>query len=145
MIVSKSHLLSKVLFLYFSRNIVVFIVLLFYPKMIEQLGLSKVFWMHAAIMFIGNIFVFFVMPETRGLTMTQLNEIFGRKVLYEQDNNNGDTGGNDEAKDRLSTEKNIIDTTSSVANMAVDKVAHTSTLTKAASAIPKSGLLPMQN
>ena len=145
MTVSKPHLISTVLFIYFSRNIVVFIVLLFYPRMIEQLGLSKVFWLHAAIMFIGNIFVFFVMPETRGLTMTQLNEIFGRKVLYEQDNNNGDTGGNDEAKDRLSTEKNIIDTTSSVANMAVDKVAHTSTLTKAASAIPKSGLLPMQN
>ena len=61
----------------FSRNIVVFIVLLFYQPMIDQFGLPKVFWTHAVIMFLGNIFVFFVMPETRGLTMTQLNEMFG--------------------------------------------------------------------
>ena len=134
MTVSKSHLLSKVLFLYFSRNIVVFIVLLFYPRMIEQLGLSKVFWAHAAIMFIGNIFVFFVMPETRGLTMTQLNEIFGGKISYEKDSNYGDTGDDDEEKDRLNADKNFIDKTSSVANMAVHKVASTAALTKVASA-----------
>ena len=54
-----------------------FVVLLFYQPMIDQFGLPKVFWTHAVIMFLGNIFVFFVMPETRGLTMTQLNEMFG--------------------------------------------------------------------
>ena len=102
--------------------------------MIEQLGLSKVFWVHAAIMFIGNIFVFFVMPETRGLTMTQLNEIFGGKISYGQDDNYGDTGDNDEAKDRLNTDKNIIDTTSNVANTVVHKVASTAALTKVAAA-----------
>ena len=53
--------------------------------MIEQLGLSKVFWIHAIIMVLGNIFVFFAMPETRGLTMTQLNEIFGGKIAYENE------------------------------------------------------------
>merc|ERR1719422_548262 len=92
-----------------SRNIVVFIVLLFYPRMIEQLGLSKVFWVHAAIMFIGNIFVFFVMPETRGLTMTQLNEIFGGKISYEKDNDYGDIGEHDEAKDSLNTDRNFVE------------------------------------
>ena len=138
MIFSKSHLFSKVLFSYFSRHIVVFIVLLFYPRMIVQLGLSKLFLVHAAIMFIGNIFVFFVMPETRGLTMTQLNEIFGGKISYEQDNNNGDTGDNDVARDRLNTDKNIIDITISVTNMAVEKVASTSALTKVAFAAAKS-------
>ena len=89
-------------------------------------------------MFIGNIFVLFVMPETRGLTMTQLNEIFGGKISYEQGNNYGDTGDNDEAKDKLNTDKNIIDTTSSAANMAVDKVSSTSALSKVASAALES-------
>ena len=60
-----------------SRNIVVFVVLLFYQPMIDQFGLPIVFWTHAVIMFLGNIFVFFAIPETRGLTMTQLNEMFG--------------------------------------------------------------------
>lgn len=138
MIFSKSHLFSKVLFLYFSRHIVVFIVLLFYPRMIEQLGLSKLFWLHAAIMCIGSIFVFFVMPETRGLTMTQLNEIFGGKISYEQDNDYGDIGDNEEPKDRLNIDKNIIDTTIRAANMAVEKVASTSALTKLSFAAAKS-------
>ena len=66
--------------------------------------------------------------------MTQLNEIFGGKISYEQDDNYGDTGDNDEAKDRLNTDKNFIDKTSSVANMAVHKVASTAALTKVASA-----------
>ena len=111
-----------------------FIVLLFYPRMIEQLGLSNVFWVHAAIMFIGNIFVLFVMPETRGLTMTQLNELFGGKISYETENNYGDNRYNDEAIYRLNTDRNIIATTSSIVNMAVDKVASIAALTKMASA-----------
>ena len=70
--------------------------------------------------------------------MTQLNEIFGGKISYEQDNNNGDTGDNDVARDRLNTDKNIIDITISVTNMAVEKVASTSALTKVAFAAAKS-------
>lgn len=102
--------------------------------MIEQLGLSRVFWVHAAIMFLGNIFVFFVMPETRGLTMTQLNEIFGGKVSYGKDGNYDDTDDDGESKHGLNSEKNFIEKTSSVANMAVHKVASTAALTKVASA-----------
>ena len=66
--------------------------------------------------------------------MTQLNEIFGGKILYEKDSNYGDTGDDDEEKDRLNADKNFIDKTSSVANMAVHKVASTAALTKVASA-----------
>ena len=52
--------------------------------MISDLGLSKVFWMHASVMLFGVVFVYFAMPETRGLTLTQLNEIFGGKVSYDR-------------------------------------------------------------
>ena len=102
--------------------------------MIEQLGLSKVFWMHAVIMFLGNIFVFFAMPETRGLTMTQLNEIFGGKISYQKENEYGDLGDDDESKESLKSDKNIIDKTSSAANIAAHKVASTAALAKVASA-----------
>lgn len=102
--------------------------------MIEQLGLSKVFWIHAVIMFLGNIFVFFAMPETRGLTMTQLNEIFGGKIAYEDESKYGDFEDDDESKEKLHSDKNIIEKTSSVANIAAQKVVSTAALTKVASA-----------
>ena len=102
--------------------------------MIDDLGLSKVFWIHAAIMFVGNIFVFFAMPETRGLTMTQLNEIFGGKVTYEKRNSYGDAECTDELEEKLTCNKNLARKTSSVANIAASKAAATAALSKVASA-----------
>ena len=124
---------EKFLNLIFSRNIVVFVVLLFYQPMIDQFGLPKVFWTHAVIMFLGNIFVFFVMPETRGLTMTQLNEIFGGKVSYE------DSCGYDEeskggVEEPLRRTMDWARKTSSAANIAASKAAASVALSKVASA-----------
>ena len=122
------------IFLNFSRNVVVFIVLRFYPRMINDLGLSKVFWCHAVIMFLGNIFVFFAMPETRGLTMTQLNEIFGGKVTHEKRNSYGDSECTDELEEKLTCNKSFARKTSSVANIAVSKAAATAALSRVTSA-----------
>ena len=72
------------------------------------------------------------MPETRGLTMTQLNEIFGGKISYD------DSVDDEEAKDKLNADKSFMEKTSSVANMAAHKVASTAALTKVASAAAMS-------
>ena len=96
--------------------------------MIADLGLSKIFWMHAAVMFIGNIFVFFAMPETRGLTMTELNEIFGGKVTYDKRNSYGDVKCTDELEEKLASNKNLEKQRSSVANIAASKAAATAAL-----------------
>ena len=106
--------------------------------MIEDLGLSKVFWTHAAIMFLGNIFVFFAMPETRGLTMTELNEVFGGKVSYDKRNSYGDAECTDELEEKLTCNKNMARKTSSVANIAASKAAATAALSKVASAAAMS-------
>ena len=65
------------------RFVVVFTVLKFYPYMLSTLGLSKLFWIHSAITFLGVGFVFLVVPETRGLSLTQMAELFGGKVHLE--------------------------------------------------------------
>ena len=72
------------------------------------------------------------MPETRGLTMTQLNEIFGGKISYD------DSVDDDEEKDKLNVDKSFMEKTSSVANMAANKVVSTAALTKVASAAAMS-------
>ena len=81
-------------------------------------------------MFLGNIFVFFVMPETRGLTMTQLNEIFGGKVSYE-DSDVESRGGVEEPLRRT---MDWARKTSSAANIAASKAAASVALSKVASA-----------
>ena len=116
----------------YSRNVVVFIILKFYPSMIDDLGLSKIFWLHAGVMLIGNIFVFFVMPETRGLTMTQLNEIFGGKISY-QKGNTYDIESADELEENLTSSKDRPRRESSRANIAASRVAATAALSKVAS------------
>merc|ERR1719242_1826474 len=115
-----------------SRNVVVFIILKFYPSMIDDLGLSKIFWLHAGVMLIGNIFVFFVMPETRGLTMTQLNEIFGGKISY-QKGNTYDIESADELEENLTSSKDRPRRESSRANIAASRVAATAALSNVAS------------
>ena len=58
------------------RNVVVFIVLKLYPFMISSLGLSNLFYLHSTSLVVGFVFVFCLMPETRGLTITQISQLF---------------------------------------------------------------------
>ena len=70
------------------------------------------------------------MPETRGLTMTQLNEIFGGKVSYE-DSDVESRGGVEEPLRRT---MDWARKTSSAANIAASKAAASVALSKVASA-----------
>ena len=62
------------------RYIVVAMVLKIYPYMLHSVGLSHLFMLHAVVLLVGVLFVFFVMPETRGLTLTELTTLFGGKL-----------------------------------------------------------------
>ena len=55
------------------------VVLKFYPLLIVSLGLSHLFGLHAIILMVGICFVIIAVPETRGLSLTQLAELFGQK------------------------------------------------------------------
>ena len=67
------------------RHIVVALVLKIYPWMLHSLGLSHLFGLHAIVLVIGICFVFFVVPETRGLTLTQLATLFGGQVQVQEE------------------------------------------------------------
>ena len=62
------------------RYIVVALVLKIYPWMLRSLGLAHLFSLHGVVLVIGICFVFFLVPETRGLTLTELTTLFGGKI-----------------------------------------------------------------
>ena len=56
------------------------LVLKVYPWMLRSLGLAHLFSLHGVVLVIGLCFVFFLVPETRGLTLTELTTLFGGKI-----------------------------------------------------------------
>lgn len=63
------------------RNVVVFGLLKMYPMLISSMGLSNIMYFHAVWLVVGLTFVQACMPETRGLTMTQISAVFSGKPL----------------------------------------------------------------
>ena len=59
-------------------------ILKIYPWMLHSLGLAHLFGFHAIVLIIGAIFVVVFLPETRGLTLTELATLFGGKVKSSQ-------------------------------------------------------------
>ncbi|KAJ8715768.1 hypothetical protein PYW07_010250 [Mythimna separata] len=59
--------------------ILVFIVTLCFPIMQEAIGIFSCFWFFAAFMVIGTIFVFFLIPETKGKSVSQIQAILAGK------------------------------------------------------------------
>ena len=68
----------------------VFGLLKVYPTLISSLGLSKIMYFHAGCLVFGLVFVQFWMPETRGLTMTQISAVFGGANVSSQSGRKGD-------------------------------------------------------
>ena len=66
------------------RHIVVACILKIYPWMLHSLGLAHLFGFHAITLIIGAFFVTVFVPETRGLTLTQLATLFGGKINSKQ-------------------------------------------------------------
>jgi MFS family permease len=57
----------------------VFIVTLCFPIMMSAIGIYSCFWFFAAFMIICIFFVFFLIPETKGKTVSQIQAILGGK------------------------------------------------------------------
>lgn len=61
--------------------VLVFVVTLCFPIMKDAIGIYSCFWFFAAIMAICIFFVFFLIPETKGKTVSQIQAILGGKSL----------------------------------------------------------------
>ena len=83
------------------RHIVVAFILKIYPWMLHSLGLSHLFGFHAIVLIIGASFVTVVVPETRGLTLTQLATLFGGKINSMQVEMSSPSSSEDETKNFL--------------------------------------------
>ena len=92
---SQDFICSNTLFFFRARNvgcslalamryIVVALVLKIYPYMLHSVGLSHLFMLHAVVLLVGILFVFLVMPETRGLSLTELTTLFGGKLAVSE-------------------------------------------------------------
>uniref|UniRef100_A0A2A4JPP7 Major facilitator superfamily (MFS) profile domain-containing protein n=1 Tax=Heliothis virescens TaxID=7102 RepID=A0A2A4JPP7_HELVI len=57
----------------------VFVVTLCFPIMKDAIGIYSCFWFFAAFMVLGTIFVFFLIPETKGKTVSQIQAILAGK------------------------------------------------------------------
>jgi len=61
-----------------------FLVLKLFSTMETALGYHGVFWIYAINSLIGTIFVIFVLPETKGKSLTEIEQLFAGKVTTKQ-------------------------------------------------------------
>ncbi|WP_338448126.1 MFS transporter [Niallia oryzisoli] len=66
---------TAVLFLWFCN----FLVGLFFPILLNEVGLSATFFLFAVFAILGVIFIAKYLPETRGLTLEQIEDNFKSK------------------------------------------------------------------
>lgn len=64
------------------RHIVVAVILKVYPLMLHSVGLSHLFTLHAVALVIGIAFAAIFIPETRGLSLSQLATLFGANLNH---------------------------------------------------------------
>lgn len=56
-----------------------FLVTVSYPPMRESLGAATCFFIFTALSVIGTLFSYFVVPETKGKSLSEIQEILGEK------------------------------------------------------------------
>ena len=61
------------------RNAVTFFNLRFFPPIVSALGLHSVFWLYSGILFFNSILSAFILPETRGMSLTELEQLYQKK------------------------------------------------------------------
>lgn len=62
------------------RSTATFLNLKLFPSLVSYLGLPKVFWMHSSICIFVSILAAIILPETQGLTLTELSNLYEKKV-----------------------------------------------------------------
>lgn len=64
-------------------------------QMVAALTLSGTFWFYSAVAFVGCIIFYFVLPETEGRTLLEIEEHFlGKRLLSDKPKSNGCENGN---------------------------------------------------
>ena len=93
------QLKSKLVMTCFNhRYTISFCILKAFPTLESLLGLPGFFYASAAVNIIGAVGVFFLVPETRGLTITELVKLFeGEKEEEKKEEVNGKTNPTFEA------------------------------------------------
>ena len=66
------------------REFFTFILVKVHPLLLPLLTLPGLFWFHSFAVLTCVIFAFFNMPETRGKTLSELNQIYGGKMRNTQ-------------------------------------------------------------
>ena len=61
-----------------------FINLKVFPSAVNAFGLNAMFWIHAGICILTSILAAAILPETRGLTLTELSTIYEKKKPTER-------------------------------------------------------------
>lgn len=61
------------------RNGVTFFNLRFFPPVVSTLGLHWAFWLYSGILYFNCILSAFVLPETRGMSLTELEQLYQKK------------------------------------------------------------------
>ena len=66
------------------RDLAAFLALKFYPGLMDSVGLNSLLVFNAAVCGAAAIAAFFLMPETLGLSLTELNRLFHGKSKTEK-------------------------------------------------------------
>lgn len=74
-----------------------FVVTKLYPTMVNEMGTVNVFVFYGVVSISSVVFVFFVLPETKGKTLEQIEDIFKKRERFEDVNENLMLTGNGKA------------------------------------------------
>lgn len=77
--ICKMEIVFPIAKLCFYRNAVTFFNLRFFPPIVSALGLHSAFWLYSGILFFNCILSAFVLPETRGMSLTELEQLYQKK------------------------------------------------------------------
>lgn len=56
--------------------IVNFITLVVFNPLVDSVGLGPVFYLFSSVCFIGSVYSYFCVPETKGLSVTEIQKLF---------------------------------------------------------------------
>lgn len=57
-----------------------FIVIKSYPSMLNTMGNGTVFLVYAVVSLLGTVFVYFILPETKGKSLQEIENLFKRRA-----------------------------------------------------------------
>ncbi len=70
--------------------ILAFIITKTFTNIRDAIGLGETFWLFSAFSVVGTVFVFFVVPETKGKSLSDIQKMLaGEKPINNDSNNHG--------------------------------------------------------